>query len=307
MEWAFGHEVANTCATLETARGKRPSVDGWTFASYKPGTNRFRGSSPANRSSFHAPRNYDALYICDTGTRRKLGVFASRDWPRGYKVIAETPALSCTYWRQRYGKRNIDEEWEMLKLSHKEDLRKCFRKLRKVAMGNNDQLTMYDQKRLESFIEEYAFRPPQSDRAHIYKLASHINHACMSCANAEHWTESNSPNTIHVKLVRPVKSGEEIFIYYNRSDLKFTCPLCPPNTLLSRLKAFVSRIRRMCRLPALINSRRATNSTTMGRNTSDTTLVSSPPRLPSISTIAEAEEELMPQLTRVAVRSVSAP
>lgn len=230
-------------------------------------------------------------------------MFAYRDWPNGHKIIMETPALSCIHWRQRYGTRNVAQEWELLKIGQKEELRKCFRKLRKVATGGNDHLTKFDRKRLESFIDEYAFRPPQGDKAYIYNLASHINHACRSCANAEHWTDFKSPNAIHVTLVRPVQSGEEIFIYYNKADLELTCPLCPETSLLSRLKAL---IRRLCKMTALKNRRNGTDS---GRHmtASDATLVSCASRLPSLSPVPKDDDVEVPKLPRVTLRSASMP
>ncbi len=244
------------------------------------------------------------MYISDTGTSRKLGVFAHRDWPKGHKIIVEAPALSCIHWRQRYGTRNVATEWKLLKFGHKEDLRKCFRKLRKVAMGSNDHLTKFDKKRLESFIDEYAFRPPQGDEAYVYKLASHINQACTSCANAVHWTDLTSPNAIHVTLVQPVKSGQEIFIYYNKSDLDLPCPLCTqPSSLMSRLKAF---IKRLCKLTALKNRRHGSDSSTRPRKTSNATLVSCPPK-PPLSTVPEDDHEKLSRSARVTVRAASVP
>ncbi|KAL6696374.1 hypothetical protein J3F84DRAFT_373836 [Trichoderma pleuroticola] len=77
------------------------------------------------------------------------------------------------------------------------------------------------------FVLEYAFSNPGQSRVNIYRLASHINHACHKCANAYISIEPEIPYAITVRLVREVKKGREIFINYNRpSGNKFGCAVC---------------------------------------------------------------------------------
>ncbi|TQV99732.1 SETdomain-containing protein [Cordyceps javanica] len=169
-------------------------------------------------------QNFDILYVHETGTYRRLGVFAGRDLSKGRKIIAEYPTFSCFHWNK--GKRTAVDEWLSLSHRHRESMRVWFRKLRKMAHGGNDTFVKKDKKRLNQFITDYAFLDPQRERAHIYRLSSYINHACRSCANAQFWVDGAHPNCINVSLVRDVKDGDEIFIFYNRPNLRFGCAVC---------------------------------------------------------------------------------
>lgn len=215
-----------------SACGKKTFADAWTQVAFS--TN-YR---PTLRPEDGLSKNCDILSIRHTGTKRAVGVFAQSDLPSGYIIISEPPALSCVHWKQ--GKRTVSEEW--LKLSHKqrETLRMWFRKLQKVAHGGNDSFKSDDKKRLEKFISNYAFSDPQRDRAHIYALGSHINHACRTCANAQYWIDSTQPNRITVRTVKSVKAGDEIFICYNKR-VSYRCPLCPrmQTFFSSSLKTFI--------------------------------------------------------------------
>lgn len=211
----------------EAAKGKKVFKDACTQVNLDPVVLHSEKAPPPLK-------NHDILYVSETHTDRKLGVFAGFDLPKGYKIIAENPALSCIQWRK--GKKTVSDEW--LKMSHRqrENLQVWFRKLRKVPHGGNDTFKDSDKQKLERFISNYAFWDPQRERAHTYKLASLINHACRSCANAQYWVESAQPNEISIRLVKDVKSTDEIFICYNKR-VPYSCPLCPRRkTPMSRLK-----------------------------------------------------------------------
>lgn len=110
-----------------------------------------------------------------------------------------------------------------------------FRKLRDIPV--NEPLNGAQIRKLERFVDEYGFWEPQQTNAHIFMLASHINHACVSCANAEQWTDAECPHAISVKLTRPLKAGDEVFINYNRPGLSFKCSVCSPHGVKAALKA----------------------------------------------------------------------
>ncbi|KAM3464723.1 hypothetical protein NHJ6243_002287 [Beauveria neobassiana] len=119
-------------------------------------------------------------------------------------------------------------------------MRTWFRKLRNVAHGGNDTFRDRDKKRLEDFVTDYAFWDPQRDQAHIYRLSSHINHACQMCANAGFWVDSAYPHRIVVTLVRGVRHGDEIFICYGKTNTPYGCALCQRGQRLDRrIWAFV--------------------------------------------------------------------
>ncbi|EGX94012.1 hypothetical protein CCM_02283 [Cordyceps militaris CM01] len=176
-------------------------------------------------------QNFDILYIHETGTPRGLGVFAGRDLRKGRRIIDEPPTFSCIHWP---GKRTAAEEWLKLRHGHRDKMRVWYRKLRNMAHGGNDTFQQKDKKTLEKFVDDYAFHDPQREKAHIYRLASYINHACKRCANAEFWVDGDTKK-IQVKLIRDVKDGDEIFIFYNRHNLGFGCAVCESRRLLKAM------------------------------------------------------------------------
>jgi regulator of sigma D len=143
----------------------------------------------------------------------------------------------------RRGRRNIADVWIRLGQERKQELQQYFQKLRGIST-NGEKLSRLDRLRLRRFIEEYAFWDTGGSDAHVYRLASHMNHACRSCANAQQYTEMASPNAITVALVRTVRANEEILINYNRrSSLK--CSVCEPSEtreLLNALSEGMSRL-----------------------------------------------------------------
>ncbi|KAJ3496279.1 hypothetical protein NLG97_g2773 [Lecanicillium saksenae] len=212
--------------------GKKAFVNAWTQADIFLSEVRAK-AKPTTRPD----RNFGVLYIHETETKRKLGVFAGFSLPKGHRIICERPAFSCIQWK---GKKTAKEEWLKLSLQQRLEMRVWFRKLRTLALGGTDTFTKSDKKQLEAFVSDYAFWDPQRAKAHIYRLTSHINHACRSCANAELWVDSEDPNKINVKLVRDVEKDGEIFIFYNKKKLPFGCALCPEGrTLCGRIRAFI--------------------------------------------------------------------
>lgn len=216
--------TGQTCVVMWSA-GKRASKNAWTQVYIRP-----QRAKPLGH-------NFEIVYVHQTHTDRKLGVFVWGDVPKGHKIICERPVFSCYHWVK--GRRTAVPEWLELTHAQREDLRVWFRKLRKVPHGSNDIFEKKDKERLEKFISDYAFSDPQRERAHIYKLTCYINHACRSCANAEIWVDSAAPHTITVRLVKDLKNGDEIFICYNKLT-PYGCALCQHGqTLRGRLRAFI--------------------------------------------------------------------
>lgn len=198
-------------------------------------------STFSHDEKFHQPvswnqrRNWDIVEIQAAGSCGN-GVFAKVDLEKGHKIIVERPILSCIHWMLRKGLRTVSKDWMKLSLEDQQQMTSYFTRLRDVPIGGKPLLPQH-KKVLEKFIEEYGFWDPQRARAHVYLLVSHINHACISCANAEQWTDSSYPHRITVKLVKPVKAGKEIFINYNRRT-PFGCALCGPTSFRDRVRAF---------------------------------------------------------------------
>ncbi|RFU79512.1 hypothetical protein TARUN_2719 [Trichoderma arundinaceum] len=194
-------------------------------------------------SSHQNAYNEEAVSIRDTLTRRGLGVFANMDFERGHNIIAERPAITCTHWPASNGAGTITEEWCALPKEDQRRLQAAFCKPLRCIPTGRETLSWLYRKSLERFVLEYAFCNPQRSLAHIYVLGSHMNHACRSCANAQQWTESDAPHRIIVKLVKPVKAGEEIFINYNRRQAdSFGCAVCGPQTRMDKCKSFCERL-----------------------------------------------------------------
>jgi hypothetical protein len=165
--------------------------------------------------SQHQVNKSDGVSIRDTFKRRRCGVFTDRYFEKGENIIIERPVFSCSRQLTPKGEKwPIAEEWCKLPEVIQLRLQKRFRKLRSVPIGQK-KLGWYWKKKIKRFFTEYAFANPQGTEGHIYTLGSHMNHACPSCANAEQWTESDSPNRILVRLVKAVKANDEVFIYYN--------------------------------------------------------------------------------------------
>ncbi|KAF4999132.1 hypothetical protein FDECE_11595 [Fusarium decemcellulare] len=170
-------------------------------------------------------RNEDAVEIRSTQSHRNLGVFAKQDFPSRHKIILERPAISCIHFTQGWASyKNVGVVWNSLPEQRRTGLSQAFTSLR--HMPTDKDVDWSQRKKLETFIEEYAFSDPQRRKAHIFRLASHINHACTRCANAEHWTDSVHPHPIKITLVRDVKKDEEIFIHYGKKRMSFGCAVC---------------------------------------------------------------------------------
>ncbi|KAH7170805.1 hypothetical protein EDB81DRAFT_180419 [Dactylonectria macrodidyma] len=166
------------------------------------------------------PRNKEATYISSHVNRGRC-VHLNQDFPRGHCVIVEKPAISCVHWRQRQGRRTIGDMWDKLSHDARLELQQAFKKLEDIPI--NKKLNIGGRKLLEKFVEEYAFWDSKNTNAHVYAVASHINHACTTHANAQQWTDSDHPNCITVTLVRDMKAGEELFINYNKGRMRFGC------------------------------------------------------------------------------------
>lgn len=207
--------------------GKTAYVSKWANAIEVPPNQDFAPSFTQPKKGVTVtvlPTGLAAVTIKDTNTPRELGVFVNVDLPSRHKVIVEDPIISCIHWRQRKGVRTIGEEWLKLKPRVRADLRNTFKRLSVVK--SEETMSPSDRKKLEGFMEDYAFWDGRMSNAYIYKLVSHINHACPSCANAQHWVDSQDPNCISIRLVRNVKAGEELFIHYGKTNLSFRCAVC---------------------------------------------------------------------------------
>ncbi|KAL7790967.1 hypothetical protein V8C37DRAFT_383006 [Trichoderma ceciliae] len=220
---------------LVTLEDERPESEEPTHAKQIP--------APGVSSLDKYVNNWEAVTISDTFTRRGRGIFAARDFRKGHNIIVEPPIITCTHWAQNNGSRTIAEEWCALPLEDQLQLRTIFRKrLRYVPVGQ-DTIGPFYRRMLENFVLEYGFCNPQRSLAHIYVLASHINHACNRCANAQQWTESDVPHRIIVKLVKPLKMGDELFINYNRRQgSSFGCAVCGPPSMMDRLKSLCNTL-----------------------------------------------------------------
>lgn len=204
-------------------------VNSWTYAT----DNSNIEDSPVKSRPFFSipqsqlPQNYDAVEILNTNARRALGVFARQDLPAGHRVIVDYPMISCIHWRQRKGRRTVGEEWSKLSPQARADFRNAFTRLQHLPLDKVPSAST--RKKLEHFIEDYGFWDGRQTYAFIFKLGSHINHACLSCANAQHYVDAEEPNTMTVRLTRNVKKGDELFINYGKAKMAFGCAICGGN------------------------------------------------------------------------------
>lgn len=176
------------------------------------------------------PKNEDAVCIGETGGSRGLGVFALEDIPLRRRVIHEYYALGCKLGgpaglrKKRFYRRDIVSMWEGLSDKEKERLQQRFWKLRFIPSKGKPGL--YSRSRLRNFLREYGFYKAGGEKkVLVYRVASRINHACRSCANAE-WVVDSSDCSISIRVTRHMMAGEEILIHYGRSKGNLACCMC---------------------------------------------------------------------------------
>lgn len=182
--------------------------------------------------------NWEAVAIRETFTSRGRGIFVTGNLDRGHKIIVEEPVFTAALpWPQSRWGSSIAQEWCRLPLDHQLRLKAVFRKRLRYVTTGSEKLGWFHRILLEDFMMEYAFVNPQKSLAHVYLLGSHINHACIRCANAQQWTDSAEPHRIRVTLVKPLKAGEEVFIHYNRQvGHSFGCAVCGRPSMMDQLK-----------------------------------------------------------------------
>ncbi|PKK44782.1 hypothetical protein CI102_9376, partial [Trichoderma harzianum] len=192
------------------------------------------GSEPTNQATganFYLPymSNSLAVKIKHTRTSRGLGVFTTQSFPAGHRILREGAIFSClhpaqaeeTEWR-----RSVVDRWRWLAVLDQSWFKDHFPHIQYMPLGTLE-LTPHEATKFLCFLLEYAFSNPQRNRINIYPFASHINHACDKCANAQFWIQAEAPVRITVRLLRNVRKGQEIFINYNRpSGNTFGCAVC---------------------------------------------------------------------------------
>ncbi|KAI5466222.1 hypothetical protein BGZ63DRAFT_400620 [Mariannaea sp. PMI_226] len=182
---------------------------------------------PAIVASLALPSPHNgALVKQKSAACRGQGIFAAEPLFSGHTIVVEEPAISCIHWRQRGGKRTIGDVWNRLSAERRNELGTSFSKLSAIPIEGN--ASRRDRKKLETFVQEYGFRDSGLSNAHIYHIGSHINHACLQCANAEFWINSEHPYNITIRLTKNVDPGMEIFIHYNKEGLVYGCGSCGP-------------------------------------------------------------------------------
>lgn len=211
------------------------------------------GSGPTNQATganFYLPymTNSLAVKIKHTKTSRGLGVFTIQSFPAGHRILSEGAIFSCLHpeqveemeWRRR-----VVHRWRSLAVLDQTWFKEHFPHIQYMPLGTLE-LTPHEANKFFCFVLEYAFSNPERNRANIYPFASHINHACDKCANAQFWVQAEAPDRITVRLTRYVRKGQEIFINYNRpSGNTFGCAICGARDgEASRLRQFWQGIRR---------------------------------------------------------------
>ncbi|KAH7328897.1 hypothetical protein B0I35DRAFT_418688 [Stachybotrys elegans] len=182
-------------------------------------------ASNHNAEAFAEPGllNEDVVQKENTRSRRGQGVYTKRRLEAKRVVIEEAPAIWCIFWKERWGKRDIVSVWEdEFSDAQRNKARHRFKRLKDLP----DRLDKKQKKQIMRFVKDYAFWGGAKDKAFIYSLGSHINHACADCANATVTIESEVPNIMGVRLRQILEPGQEIFIHYGRSKLPFGCAVC---------------------------------------------------------------------------------
>ncbi|KKO97115.1 hypothetical protein THAR02_10780 [Trichoderma harzianum] len=192
------------------------------------------GSGPTNqatRANFYLPymSNSLAVEIKHARTSRGLGVFTTQSFAAGHRILREGATFSCIHPERAddpIWMRSVVHRWRWLAVLDQSWFKEHFPQIQYMPLGTLE-LTPHEATKFLCFLLEYAFGNPQKDRINVYHFASHINHACGKCANAEVWIQAEVPDNITVRLIRHVRKGQEIFINYNRpSGNTFGCAVC---------------------------------------------------------------------------------
>lgn len=103
-------------------------------------------------------------------------------------------------------------------------------RLKRLPCADGASLGSRNRHRLSSYISTHGFRRPLGHDAHIYRIASNINHACRTCANCE-WSIQGTE--MHITTLQAIGQNEQLFIRYTADDnLPFSCALCGEKALL---------------------------------------------------------------------------
>lgn len=212
-----------------------------------------RPNNPATGTNFYLPymSNSLAVRIKHTRTSRGLGVFTTHSFPAGHRILGEGTIFSCVHPEQvetPEWERSVVDRWRFLAVLDQSWFKEHFPHIQYMPLGTLE-LTEHEANKFLCFVSEYAFGNPQRNRMNIYPFASHINHACDKCANAQFWIQAEKPDRITVRLIRNVRKGQEIFINYHRpSGNTFGCAVCGARDgETSRFRQFWQGIRRRAR------------------------------------------------------------
>ncbi|KAI9171304.1 NADH-ubiquinone oxidoreductase [Paramyrothecium foliicola] len=201
-----------------------------------------RSESDVSEDGGERSQNWDAVEMQPSGGGRGLGIFAKEHFPSRHRIIYEAPIMTCVHRQQPPFESTAAEEWNHYEDQHRAVLSQVFRPLKDIPSGAN--FTDSHKKKLRKFILQYAFSGPTVGQALVYTLASHFNHACVRCANAELWIDPIHPYYISVRLMKEIAKGQEIFICYNRRKLKFNCAVCGSKTFRQHYRVVMEFLNR---------------------------------------------------------------
>lgn len=166
------------------------------------------------------PHRTPAVRIRHTGTERGRGLFANRNLTRHQIIIdEESPILTSSH-------DSLRADWNLTTLETRQEVARLFSRLENIPTDRALAANEPSETIIENFRRDYAFQDPAGRRALIYRTASHMNHACAYCANAEWNVDAEEPHQITVRVTQRVRANKEIFINYGWGNLPFACSEC---------------------------------------------------------------------------------
>jgi hypothetical protein len=190
-------------------------------------------------------RRIPAVEIRHTGTERGRGVFAKRNLTCNRIIIdKELPILTSN-------RESLRADWNLTTMRTRREVADLFSRLENIPTDRAVVANEPSEMILEDFRRDYAFQDPNGWRSLIYRAASHLNHACTDCANAECVVDAEEPHPITVKVTKRVRANKEIFMNYRDDwgNLPFICPECArkrakENAELARRERFNRKLKR---------------------------------------------------------------
>lgn len=197
-----------------------------------------------------------SMYIVEDVPGKGKGLVATRDIPKGTKIIAEKPIV--TVEQSVASIQQLEDHIHQQVSSLKKDQVQGFMSMTDAFPHSNSEKTPF------GICRTNALPMPERDAVGIFPQACRINHACDPNAQ-NYWNDYSGQLTIHA--IKDIQRGEEVTICYLQSfsnrrtrqaelqrgfDFTCSCSLC--SLSLQERKKSDSKLDKICVMDGIIDS-----------------------------------------------------